>query len=88
MYDYWLGGHDNFAADRTAALAVSEAAPEAILDHPGTGKLIDFGQPMAVLLVAVLHFISDDDDPPAIVGAIRDALPFVISGLHPAVFNV
>jgi len=23
MYDWWLGGHDNFAADRAAALAVS-----------------------------------------------------------------
>ncbi len=140
MYDWWLGGHDNFAADRAAALAVSEAAPEAqlmavenrrfprravrylaaetgitqfldigtglptqgnvhqvaqdinpaarvvyvdndpmvlahsralktggntvvieadlreprvILDHPGTRKLIDFSQPLAVLLVAV-----------------------------------
>ena len=31
MYDWWLGGHDNFAADRAAALAVSEAAPEAPL---------------------------------------------------------
>jgi len=28
MYDYWLGGHDNFAVDRAAALAVSEAVPE------------------------------------------------------------
>src|SRR6266516_1618680 len=31
MYDYWLGGHDNFAADRIAALKVTEAAPEAPL---------------------------------------------------------
>lgn len=31
MYDWWLGGHDNFAADRAAVLAVSEAAPEAQL---------------------------------------------------------
>src|ERR1700722_15654918 len=31
IYDYWLGGHDNFAADRAAALKVSEAAPEAQL---------------------------------------------------------
>jgi len=29
VYDYWLGGHGNFAADRAAALKVSEAAPEA-----------------------------------------------------------
>jgi hypothetical protein len=48
--------------------------PRAILDHPGTRKLIDFSQPLAVLAVAVLHFISDDDDPPAIVAAIRDAV--------------
>ena len=31
MYDWRLGGHDNFAADRAAALAVSEAATEAQL---------------------------------------------------------
>ena len=48
--------------------------PRSILDHPGTRKLIDSSQPLAVLLVAVLHFISDDDDPPAIVATIRDAL--------------
>ena len=149
IYDYCLGGHDNFAADRAAALAVSEAAPEAplmavenrrflrravrylaadagitqfldigtglptqgnvhqvaqdinlaarvvyvdndpmvlahsralktggntvvieadltraILDHPGTRKLIDFSQLLAVLLVAVLHFVSDDETHP------------------------
>jgi len=29
IYDYWLGGYDNFAADRTAALAVTEMVPEA-----------------------------------------------------------
>ena len=29
MYDYYLGGHENFAADRIAALKVIEAAPEA-----------------------------------------------------------
>ena len=28
MYDFWLGGHDNFAVDRAAALAVSVAVPE------------------------------------------------------------
>jgi SAM-dependent methyltransferase len=162
MYDFWLGGHDNFSADRAAALAVSEVAPEtplvavenrkflrravrylaaeagiaqfldigtglptqgnvhqvaqavnpgarvvyvdndpmvlahsralktggntavieadlrepgAILNHPSTRTLMDFSQPLAVLLVAVLHFISDSDDPYAIVAAICDALP-------------
>ncbi len=162
MYDYWLGGTDNFTADRVAAMAVSEVAPEArliavenrkflrravryltaeagvtqfldigtglptqgnvhqvaqaispdarvvyvdndpmvlahsralktggntvvieadlrepqaILDHADTRRLIDFSRPLAVLLVAVLHFISDDYDPPAIVATLRHAVP-------------
>jgi hypothetical protein len=162
MYDFWLGGHDNFAVDRAAALAVSEAIPEiklmalenrkflrravryligeagiaqfldigtglptqgnvhqvaqqvnpdarvvyvdndpmvlahsralktggnaaviqadvrdpaAILTHPRTLELIDFRQPLAVLLVAVLHFIGASEDPYGIVRSFCDALP-------------
>lgn len=161
MYDFWLGGKDHFAVDRTAALEVSAAAPEvktmamenrkflrravrylaaeagivqfldigtglptqgnvhqvaqqvnpdarvvyvdndpmvlahsralktsgstavieadlrdpaAILNHPRTLELIDFRQPLAVLLVAVLHFIGPDDDPYGIVGLIQEAM--------------
>ena len=48
--------------------------PEAILAAPETQLLIDFSQPVAVLLVAVLHFIPDDADPWKIVATLRDAL--------------
>jgi hypothetical protein len=148
MYDYWLGGHDNFAADRIAALKVAETSPEVplvakanraflgravrylageagirqfldlgtglptkgnvhqiaqaitpdahvvyvdndpmvfaharalktgegtavihadlrdpdtILSHPETRRLIDFSQPLAILFVAVLHYVPDPD---------------------------
>ena len=148
MYDYFLGGHENFAADRIAALKVIEAAPEvpviarenrkflgravrylateaqvgqfldlgtglptrgnvhevaqqinpratvvyvdndpmvlahakalktgpgtaviqadmrnpdAILNHADTLRLIDFGRPLAILFVAVLHFLTFSD---------------------------
>jgi hypothetical protein len=161
MYDFWLGGKDNFAVDRTAALEVSAAAPEikmmavenrkflrravrylaaeagiarfldigtglptqgnvhqvaqqvnpdarvvyvdndpmvlahsralktsgntavieadlrdpaSILNHPRTRELIDFRQPLAVLLVAVMHFIGDGDDAYAITGSLREAM--------------
>jgi hypothetical protein len=48
--------------------------PEEILSHPTVTELLDFSQPVAVLLIAVLHFISDDDDPAGIVAQITDGL--------------
>jgi hypothetical protein len=49
--------------------------PEAILAHPKLRRLIDFTQPVALLLVAILHFIKDEENPAGIVAALRDALP-------------
>ena len=49
--------------------------PEAILAHPKISTLINFSQPVALLLVAILHFITDAEDPARIVAAFRDALP-------------
>ena len=49
--------------------------PGKILTHPKTRDLIDFSQPVALLLVAILHFIADDEDPAGLVAALRDALP-------------
>jgi 2-polyprenyl-3-methyl-5-hydroxy-6-metoxy-1,4-benzoquinol methylase len=173
VYDYWLGGKDNFAADREAGDRViairpairsevrqnraflrravrylaadagvrqfldigtglpsagnthevaQEAAPSArvvyvdndplVLAHaralltgtPGTtayldadlrepGKILrdaaaslDFSKPVAVMLVAVLHHVTDADDPAGIVATLMAAVPpgsyLVIS--HPA----
>jgi len=163
IYDYWLGGKDNFAADREAGdlviasrpglresvranraflgrvvellageLGVTQfldigtgipsadnthevaqrVAPDArvvytdndpiVLAHAralltsnklgatayldidlrDTGKLLaraadtlDFTQPIAVMLLGVLHLISDDEDPWRIVATIMDAVP-------------
>jgi hypothetical protein len=38
------------------------------------GELLDFSQPIALLLIATLHHIKDEDDPTAIVTAYVDAL--------------
>jgi hypothetical protein len=47
---------------------------------------LDFGQPVAVMLLGVLHLVSDSEDPWAIVARLMDAVPpgsyLVIS--HPA----
>jgi S-adenosyl methyltransferase len=38
-------------------------------------QTLDFSQPMAVLLIGVLHFIAEDDDPYAIVARLMAAAP-------------
>jgi hypothetical protein len=53
--------------------------PEEILDRPGVRERLDFDQPIAILLLAIVHFLQDADDPEAIVGRFRAALP---SGGH------
>ena len=162
IYDYWLGGHNNFAADRRAALMVTEASPElplvaranraflgrvvrflvaeagirqfldlgtglptagnvhqvaqaidpatrvvyvdkdpmvlahsralktgegtavihadlrdadTVLGHPETRRLLDFSQPLALLFVAVLHFVGGDDAGAAVARYVAAAAP-------------
>lgn len=48
--------------------------PATVLEHRKTAELIDFGKPVAVLMIAVLHFIPDDEQPDRIVRSYRDAL--------------
>jgi len=38
-------------------------------------RTIDFSRPVAVMLIALLHLIGDDDDPYGIVRALMDAVP-------------
>ena len=47
--------------------------PEQILAHESTRDLIDFGQPVGLLLCAVLHFTGDDENPQRILATLRDA---------------
>jgi SAM-dependent methyltransferase len=59
----------------TAIVLADLRDPGAILAHPKVGELIDFRQPVALLLVAILHFIAAAEDPAEIVASLRDALP-------------
>jgi S-adenosyl methyltransferase len=59
---------------RTAAVLGDLTRPEEILAAPEVRRLIDFGRPVAVLLVAVLHFVPDEADPAGCVARLRDAV--------------
>jgi len=56
------------------AIRANVREPRTILDHPQVRKLFDFDQPIAVLLVAVLHFVEDTDEACDIVAALRSAV--------------
>lgn len=58
----------------TAILTADLRDPAAILDHPDTKALIDFTEPVAVLFVAVFHFVRDSEDPASIIRAFRDRM--------------
>jgi hypothetical protein len=174
VYDYWLGGKDNFAVDRAAAEEVMETFPDILVSvraqraflgravhylvaeagirqflDIGTGlpssnnthevaqraapqtrvvyvdndpivllharallasrpegatayidadlhntgailvqaaRILDFGEPVAVMLLGVLHCVQDSDDPAAIVARLVDAVPpgSYLTIAHPA----
>ena len=50
------------------------ASPRRSWTVPRSPRLLDLHQPVALLLVAVLHFVEDADDPYAAVAELRDAL--------------
>jgi hypothetical protein len=47
--------------------------PEKILRE--AARLLDFSEPVAVLLIAIMHFISDEDRPYEITTTLLDAVP-------------
>jgi hypothetical protein len=48
--------------------------PRDLLTSPAVRALIDFDEPVAVLLVAVLHFLEDRENPWGIVDCLKDHL--------------
>ena len=59
----------------TAYLDADIREPEKILSDPVTRSTLDFTRPIALMLVAVLHFVPDEDGPRHIVRTLVDALP-------------
>ncbi|MEY9878026.1 hypothetical protein ABH931_007550 [Streptacidiphilus sp. MAP12-33] len=49
--------------------------PDELLAQPDVVALLEPGEPVALLLIAVLHFVPDEAGPHALVRRLRDALP-------------
>ncbi len=64
-----LAGNENAGVVRGNLLE-----PEELLSSAAARRLLDFDEPIAVLMVAVLHFLDDDTGPHAAVARYVDAM--------------
>ncbi|HEY6494637.1 MAG TPA: SAM-dependent methyltransferase [Trebonia sp.] len=60
---------------RAAYIQADLRSPLDILLSPTVRSVIDFDRPVALMLVAVLHFLEDEDKPAEVLSALLDALP-------------
>jgi hypothetical protein len=66
---------DSHPAGATAFIQADLRDPGQILADPVLRETLDLGQPVALMLIAILHFLAEEDQPRAIVGELLDALP-------------
>lgn len=60
--------------DRAAAIRADVQQPDEILEHVEAKRLLDFGRPVGLLMVALLHYVLDDDVAYRAVDRLRQAL--------------
>jgi S-adenosyl methyltransferase len=60
---------------RTAYIHADLRDPAGILADPVTNSVLDFSRPIALMLVAIVHFIPDEDKPAELIATLVDALP-------------
>jgi len=70
---------------RTAYIDADLRDPDRILGSPTLGKTLDLTEPVALSVIAILHFIPDADDPAGLLRHYLDALP---AGSHLAITHV
>ncbi|KPM51004.1 hypothetical protein CcI49_09620 [Frankia sp. CcI49] len=69
-------GRALLATNKTTTIITADARePRSILDHPDAGALIDFSRPVAVLSVALFHFIQDGERPRELLAEFMSAVP-------------
>ncbi|MGH3899384.1 MAG: SAM-dependent methyltransferase [Pseudonocardiaceae bacterium] len=60
--------------DRAAVIQANLRDVEGIIDHPETKHLLDFDQPIGLLMLSLLHFVPDSWHPVGILARYRDKL--------------
>jgi hypothetical protein len=69
----------------TAIIGQDLLEPERILADPDLRELIDTRQPVALLLLSILHFVADEDDPAGLIARLLAPFP---AGSYVAISHV
>jgi len=69
----------------TAVIQADLRDPDSVLNHPGLRALIDFDEPVGLLMTAVLQFVSDAADP---WGLVSRYLSAVVPGSYLALSHI
>jgi hypothetical protein len=78
-----LHGQALLADARTAKVITADVRrPAEILGHPEVRDFIDFSRPVGLLMFAILHHVSDVEDPASVAAQFRNA---VVPGSHLAI---
>jgi len=62
------------AGGKCAYIQADLREPEKILSDPVTRETLDFSRPIGLILAAVVHFLSPEDEPKRIITTLLDAL--------------
>jgi hypothetical protein len=62
-------------AGATAFMRADLRDPDTILDDPALRRTLDLGEPVALMLIAIMMYMRDEEDPRGLVSALMDALP-------------
>ncbi|MFF3327475.1 SAM-dependent methyltransferase [Streptomyces sp. NPDC002889] len=72
----------------TTVITADMRDQQSVLEHPEVRRLIDFGEPVGVLFLSVVHHLTDADDPRRILRTVIDgAAPGSHLGLSQVVSN-
>ena len=75
-YDPVVVAHGNAllaTPDQSVVVQADIRRPDELLANPVIRGHLDFGRPVAILLLAIMHFVTDEDDPAAVAASLRDA---------------
>jgi hypothetical protein len=72
-------------AGTTAFIQADFREPDKILSDPALRRTLDLDKPVALMLLAIVHFFTDDEDPQGVVSSLVDVLP---SGSYLTITNL